>query len=247
MKMKNLFITALKVLAVSLTFALTSCDAPWFDPIEGGGMGGEKPPVKNQCSLEGTMVRVMCGVGVYGDLWIQTKDGKLLQPVEQSFQTLCPLVFAEGDKVKFGYRVKRGATTFDSVTTCLAALPPHTKVIVDCINVVPSNGCGSLMISDSLSDDNSVHVLEAKIVGNKLKLRVGYSGCNEQPASNFNLYWSGDVQESLPLQTRIYLQAKERQFCQAYFTQELCYDLSLLKSKHNQPIKVKIQDQEIVF
>lgn len=246
--MKHALFTTLKVLVVGVILSLASCDVPWMDPIDGGGNGGSKPPANNDCRLEGTIVRVPCGLGVYGDLWIRTKDGILLQPVEQSFQTLCPIVLNEGDKVKYGYRIKkRGGNPFDSAITCLIALPSHIKIIVDCIQVVPEKGCTDLLMGDSLADDNSVHVLEAKVVGGQLKLLVGYSGCGTKPASNFNLFWDGNMQESMPLQTRVYLNAKQQEFCQAYFTQELCYDIRMLKNKHNGPIKVFIQDKEVLF
>ncbi len=247
MKMKNVIFATLRVLVVGVILTLASCDVPWMDPIEGGGNGGPKPPTNNDCRLEGTIVKVPCGVGVYGDLWIRTKDGILLQPVEQSFQTLCPIVLNEGDKVKFGYRIKRGGNPFDSAITCLIAIPAHVKIIVDCIQVVPEKGCAALLKGDSLVDDNSVRVLEASVSGGQLKLLVGYSGCGTKPASNFELFWDGNVQESMPLQTRLYLNAKQQEFCQAYFTQELCYDIRALKSKNSGPIKVKIQDKEVVY
>lgn len=247
MKMKHVLLTTLKVLVVGVILTLASCDVPWMDPIDGGGNGGPKPPTNNDCRIEGTIVKVPCGVGVYGDLWIRTKEGVLLQPVEQSFQTLCPIVLHEGDKVKFGYRLKRGPNPFDSAITCLIAIPQHTKIIIDCIQVVPNKGCGSLLLGDSLSDDNSVRVLEATIVGSQLKLLVGYSGCGVKPASNFELFWDGNVQESMPLQTRVYLHAKQQEFCQAYFTQELCYDVRMLKSKQNGSVKIQIQDKEVLF
>jgi len=247
MKMKHALFTTLKVLVVSVILTLVSCDVPWLDPIDGGGKGGTNPPTNVDCRMEGTIVKVPCGVGVYGDLWIQTQNGDLLQPVEQSFQTLNPIALNEGDKVKFGYRIKRGPNAFDSAITCLIAIPPHIKITIDCVQVVPQKGCESLLMGDSLSDDNSVHVLEATIVGSQLKLLVGYSGCGVKPASNFDLFWDGNLQESMPLQTRLYLNAKQQEFCQAYFTQELCYDISMLKSMQNGPVKIHIQDKEVIF
>lgn len=247
MKMKHVLFTTLKVLVVGVILSMASCDVPWMDPIDGGGNGGNKPSTNNDCRLEGTIVRVPCGVGIYGDLWIQTKDGILLQPVEQSFQTLCPIVLNEGDKVKYGYRIKRGGNPFDSAITCLIAIPSHIKIIVDCIQVVPNKNCASLLIGNTPTDDLSVRVLEASISGNQLKLLVGYSGCSEKPASNFDLFWDGNMQESSPLQTTVYLKAKKEEFCQAYFTQELCYDIRMLKNKHNGTIKVHIQDKEVLF
>ncbi|MBP9186607.1 MAG: hypothetical protein KBE91_12010 [Bacteroidia bacterium] len=250
MILKKTLLNTVKILTVIAVFIVSSCNNPIFDPIDkDGGWCGTKPPINTSCNTTGTIVSVTCGTGVLGNLWIKV-DGSndlLIQPCEQSFQTFAPLVFSEGDRVKFSYSELTKPGECDQQITCLAALPYHKKTILHCITKIPNTDCGSIIINKNATYDNTVSILNASLTGSTLTLKIGYSGCNEQPKSNFELQWNGDLLESLPLQTTLFLNSKNRQMCQAYFTQELCFDISKLKANQNQTVKVKIQDSEVIF
>lgn len=247
MKTVNKMHTALKVLAVALVLAISACNPFGDDEPGGGGGGGNKPPVKD-CSLNGTMVRVMCGVSLYDNLWIRMDNGTFIQPCDQSFQTFQALDFKEGDRVQFSYRKINGPSACDQMVRCLAAVPQHTPAIIDCIRVTdPAEGdCGSLLTKPE-PEGGHVTVLNAAISGNMLKLKIGYSGCSQMPDSEFELTWNGALAKSLPPQAQLYINSIRTEACQAYFTKDLCFDISAIRYAANQPVKVIIQDREIIF
>lgn len=251
MKIKHSLFTAVKLTAVAFMLTLASCDSPWFDPIDdGGGNGGGKPPVIQDCNVTGTMVRVICGASIYDGLWIRTDNGKLLQPCQQSFQTLCPIVLKEGDRVKFSYRELKGPSPCDEMITCAAVNPPHKTVIIDCINGLSgkplpvdslSGKIGKLVIGQPV-DNASVHVLSAGLKNDLLTLMVGYSGCSEHDAKDFSLIWDGNVHESSPAQVYFSIDESRKEACQAYFTQELTFDISEVRKNTTGPIIIHIKD-----
>lgn len=241
----------LKVLVLMFGLSLTACDNPIFDPIDpwkgggGNGGGGKNPDTITDCRVTGKMVRVPCGVSIYDGLWIQTSDGKLYQPCAQSFQTLCPILLEEGDVVKFSYRNLKGGSVCDSMITCMIALPPHQSVVIDCINRTATS-TPSLLIDSSAQHDNSINVLNATVVGNTLKIKIGYSGCNVKSADKFKLYWDGSLAKSNPAKAYLALVDLEPQACMAYFTQELEYDISLLKM-YGSPIELNLQNITVLY
>lgn len=251
MKMKRSLITAVKVMAVAFMFTFASCDSPWFDPIDdGGGNGGGKPPVITDCNVNGTMVRVTCGTSIYDNLWIRTDNGKLLRPCDQSFQTICAIELKEGQRVKFSYREINGTSPCDGMITCMATLPVHKSVIIDCINGLsgkplpvdsPAVSTGKLVIG-STTDNPSVHVLSAGIEGNLLKLSVGYSGCSKHEAKDFSLTWNGNVMESYPARVYLYIDESKKEMCQAYFITDLTFDISDLRKNNQGPLLIHIKD-----
>lgn len=250
--MKSLFNVSatLKVLGLVLVLSLTACDNPIFDPIDpgngGGGKGGGKNPLPTAtCTIEGKMVRVMCGASIYDGLWIETADGKLYQPCDQSFQTICPIDLAEGDKVKFGYHLTKGNSSCDSFVTCLAALPPHKSVVIDCITKVASS-TPTLLIDSSVTHDSNITIIDAKVAGNILKLKIGYSGCSTKAADKFKLYWDGSSAKSNPTKVNLSLVDIAPEACMAYFTQDVEYDISLLKM-YGSPIEITIKDAIVVY
>lgn len=236
---------AIKVMALVLTLSLSACDNPFFEDGDWGNKPDKNKPSAT-CTISGTMVRVQCGVSIYDGLWIRTKEGKLLQPCSQSFQTLCPIVLAEGDEVKFSYRTQKGTSSCDSMITCMVALPPHQSVIIDCITRV-GPVAPSLQIDEQAQHDNSVQVLDAQLSGNIIKLKVGYSGCAVKPASQFKLLWNGSFKESNPVQVDLFLNDMKPEACQAYFTQELEFDISILKASGVRPLKINLQQFSVTY
>jgi hypothetical protein len=246
MKTVNKMHTALRVLAVALVLAISACN-PFGDDEPGGG-GGGKPPVQNDCSLTGTMVRVICGVSIYDNLWIRTDNGKLIQPCEQSFQTFVALNFKEGDRVKFSYRKINGPSPCDEMIRCLAATPEHTPAIIDCIRVTDPIGgnCGTLLVRQA-PEGGYVSVLNAAVSGNMLKLKIGYSGCSPMGDEEFELSWNGALAKSIPARAQLEISSKHIEMCQAYFTKDLCFDISAIKHAANQPVQITIQDHVLIF
>ena len=237
---------AVKAFALAVILGISACNNPCFDPAEPGG-GGSKPPVSKNCNLTGTMVRVTCGVSIYDNLWIKMDNGTYIQPCEQSFQTFNALIFTEGQRVKFSYRKIDGPSSCDDQVICLAALPPHTSAIIDCIDGInPGNpACGSLVVKPE-PEGGPVNVLEASVTGNYLKLKVGHGGCSPMPDDEFVLSWNGALMKSLPAQAELFIQSKTTQLCQAYFTKELCFDISKLRQE-DQAITIRIQDHQVSF
>lgn len=246
MRTVNKMHTALRVLAVALVVFFSACN-PFGDDEPGGG-GGGKPPVQTDCNMTGTMVRVLCGVSIYDNLWIKTDNGKLIQPCEQSFQTFVALDFKEGDRVQFSYRKIKGTSPCDEMITCAAATPEHTSAVIDCIRVTDPVGgnCGTLVTKEA-PEGGYVSVLEAAVSGNMLKLKIGYSGCSEMPDDEFKLSWNGALAKSIPAQAQLEINSNRIEMCQAYFTKHICFDISEIKRLANQPVKLTIQDKEIIF
>ena len=89
--------------------------------------------------------------------------------------------------------------------------------------------CPPLLVAD---DPDSLRLdpydlVSAALVGHNLNLRVAFSGC--APDHPLQLYMVGGVMESLPPQVRVALAHNDRgELCDAYFTREVCYDLSPL-------------------
>lgn len=251
MKSVHLFATAFRVFAVAAMLLTSACNHPLFDWEEPGG-GGGKPghPVVTDCKVRGKVVRVMCGTSIYDNFWIQTPDGKYYRPCEQSFQTLCPIGLKEGDHVMFSYRKLPNCKSCDDKITCLAALPPFTNVVIDCIQVLPQTDCEALVLDRNVSSENNyLHVINAAVEGRFLKLKIGYSGCNVLPKSAFRLSWTGAFAKSLPPQADLFVNINgvTPTVCQAYFTTDLCFDVSSLKSSSSQPVQINIGGHQILF
>lgn len=244
--MKKLFnlSAALKVLVLMLSFSLVSCDNPWFDPDLGNG-GGSKPPVIQDCNIFGTVEKVTCGVGYYGDLWIRTDKGELLQPCEQSFQTLVPIILSPGDKVKIGYRVLNKPNRCDSLITCLIALPPHQSVVIDCITKIEA-GVPKLKINPNVTADN-VNIERVELAGDILKVKVGYSGCSEKPNSHFSLFWDGKLDNRIQPEVNLFVEDDAPESCQAYFTTQLQFDIRELKNRFNGSLKINIGQYTLIY
>lgn len=239
---------ALRVLAITVILGLTACNNPFFDWDEPGGGKPGKPPVVNDCSQSGKMVAITCGPSIYGNLWIQAENNEYLRPCDQSFQTLLPIDLKEGDQVKFSYRKINNCTACKNKITCSAVVPKHTHVIIDCINVVPSAECPALTFEENAGKENYIHVINAAMDGRFLKLKIGYGGCGKLPNEAFKLSWNGSFAKSLPAQVWLFPGMNVTPtVCQAYFTTELCYDVSSLKANYNGQLQINIGEHSILF
>lgn len=241
---------------VAFVLLFASCDNPIFDPGgDGGGNGKPKDPPPTDCSIKGTMVRVTCGFGIYGELWIKTDNGKYLQPCEQSFIPQVPVIPQEGDRVEFGYKkLDKSLCDQSHLIRCMAALPGHQSVAISCMRIIsskPVETCPKVVVDHTNYGVTGIQILESKIEGNLLKLKVGYSGCNMVENEDFSLSWKGAFMESNPPIARLQLfspKVAKGNVCQAYFTNDLCFDLSTIKQPTSSLIvKLQIGDHEILF
>jgi hypothetical protein len=72
--------------------------------------------------------------------------------------------------------------------------------------------------------------LDAAVVGPRLGLHVGYSGCG--PDHAFSLWMSGGFQESMPPRAQLTLVHETMENCDAYFTQRVGFDLMPLFGRY---------------
>lgn len=95
---------------------------------------------------------------------------------------------------------------------------------------VPSD-CGERVVI-SASGYDSAHqdgtIISASIEGDCLLIEFGASGCS---AGNWliALYDANAIMESLPVQRNLIFSLKNEQACQAYFEQEITFDISPLQ------------------
>ncbi len=80
-------------------------------------------------------------------------------------------------------------------------------------------------------DQDPYALMDAKLEGDVLTLRVGFSGCS--PDHPFTLYASGSFMESNPVQTWALLAHDDRgELCDAWFERMLQFDLAPLRAAH---------------
>ena len=239
--MKKLIQTSKSILLLALLFSLafSSCKKPWWGNDESNG-GGNGPTASNR--TKAVVVKFGCGLSIYGgDLWLRTFDGKFLQPCEQSFVTICPIILHEGDTVDVKYsRYTKQNPDFDIFCKILDF--PYTKVCIDFINVIYNpTGLPFLVFDPSYDDKNSngINILGARIDGNKLYLKVGFSGCDDNVA-RYSLLAKGAEDPGM-ITYKLKLYDNSPQMCQAYFTKEIGFDISPLKYTIDGFVKLKIE------
>lgn len=250
---KNNFIgNKLAIAFVVFVLAFTACENP-YDPD-----GGFKPDTTAMdCKVMATVVRMPYGSSIYGNLWLKTDDGKFYLPCEQSFITICPIDIKEGDRVQFGYRklpADKDCLKGNPELNVRDAIPlKYQSVTIDCLQTIKRCGtpppCSGLVVDYKDYLKNYITVLESKIIGNELKLKVGYSGCSALPNSSFTLAWKGHLAKSLPLQTELQfvINDEDRYTCQAYFTNDLCFDIAAIRNITKEPVLITIGENKILF
>lgn len=76
--------------------------------------------------------------------------------------------------------------------------------------------------TDSVSDP--FQIAKASIEGKNLLVTVQYGGgCGDV---EFNLVWDGSKSAGLPTRIPMRLHLRDRDYCKAYVTKELCFDIS---------------------
>ncbi|MDP1725342.1 MAG: hypothetical protein Q8M15_01060 [Bacteroidota bacterium] len=240
------------VLLVTLLFVLSqsACKKGWLDWLK--NEPDKKPPISRSTSVTGSMVRVICGVSIYDNLWIKTDEGKYLQPCEQSFLTFAALYFKEGDRVKVDYRPSVNATHCDTMITCTAINPVHQRVIIDAINKIPDTNCSPIQIVNNYSTITKAqsNIMFAEVQNNCLRIKMGFSGCDAN-TKRFQVVCDGTTHVLNGTPTYLVkITDINPQMCQAYFEDEISCDISAFKrtgSVNNMVIKLDGYTEVIKF
>lgn len=111
-------ITVLAVFALVIT--LSACRK---DP--------RNPDQEKNCREDGTVTKVACGVGHYGNLWIRLDNGTYLQPCESDVN----ITLQEGQRVKIGYTTIKRNSCYQDKPRCEAVVPPAEKIRLTCLKV----------------------------------------------------------------------------------------------------------------
>jgi hypothetical protein len=90
--------------------------------------------------------------------------------------------------------------------------------------------------------------MDAKIEGSKLILNIGFSGCNNRAKDRFKLV-AKPTNESNMLTYEVKLTDERVELCQAYFTDDICFDISSMKHLIDGRVKVRIVgfDKELIY
>lgn len=113
-----------------------------------------------------------------------------------------------------------------------------------------SSSCGDSAFIDKDKFEKSQNnsgisiVKDPVIVDDCLEMELSYSGCNGN--HNFEFVGSGEVAESLPVQTNFCIIDKNPQLCEAVFTSSVSFDLSDLRTyfKDEKKVKINLPDQK---
>ncbi|MBJ7428182.1 MAG: hypothetical protein JHD28_04380, partial [Bacteroidia bacterium] len=211
-----------------------------------GGGGGNGASI----TAKGTVVYQGCGLSIYGkSLWIKLDDGTLLQPCAQSFQTLCPIILNEGDRVDLKYSKYKGDMKSFEIY-CKIAYFPFTRATIDFINVLNDNNCKIIDFPanyDQLNTAN-INITSANIEGSKLNLNIGFSGCGNNAKQRFKLIAKPTVDSDM-MTYEIKLTDEKVEMCEAYFTDNICFDIAPMKHLIDGKVRIRIVgfDKEFIF
>lgn len=88
------------------------------------------------CTLEVTAEKVICGYGAFGNIWLKTADGKLLQPWHSLVDQKSLL---DGQKYTVGYKAVERDDKYKDRISCMAALPAAQAVVITCLSATGNN------------------------------------------------------------------------------------------------------------
>lgn len=238
------------ILAMILSLGITSCKKGWWGYEDGPGGGGNGGGNDSKTHVQGTVYGQECGLGIYGNgLWIRLDDGTLLQPCDQSFQTLVPIELNEGDRVELSCSSYKGSyPSFEK--DCKIKVISFKRATIDFINVLggKTDGCKPIPILENFEERDAamVNILDAKVVDSKLKLHIGFGGCspnNKRFSAIALLNYSNDIPTY-----EIKLVDANPELCQAYFTDDLCFDLeSIRKPSSSKRVRVILSGSNQIF
>jgi hypothetical protein len=228
-------------LAAVASFSFSSCKKGWWGYDEGNGGGGNGGGENTNFDVKGTMYYQNCGLGIYDNLWIRTDDGKILQPCEaKSLMCVPPLHLKEGDRVELNYSQFKGAYPSFS-PFCRMASFPFTKASINFISKIETTDCSLVSFPANYLDlPSNVFIKSARIEGSYLKLKIGFSGCNNE-TSRFKLVATPTEKSNvLTYEVKVIDDSQLPVLCEAYFEEEVCFDIAPFKYLIDGFIKVKI-------
>lgn len=255
MKVNDLFMQKLTLGFMLLLVLSGGCKNP-YDPDGNGGVKPDSIPM--DCKVMANVVKMPYGSSIYGNLWFKTGDGQTYLPCQKSFITQGTLELQEGDRVRFGYR------NLPPNEDCLKDLPElalmdaiplnYQPVSIDCIQLITKCGttptpCYYLQIDNKQYQDEFATVLECKMIGSELKVKIGYSGCSPLTNASFKLVWNGSLLKSSPPQAVLHVVTDKvnQTNCEAYFVNELCFDVQEIKKRSQQPVLLHIGKHQIRY
>lgn len=232
---------------LALLVGFTSCKKGWWGYEEGNGGGNNGGGNENKTEL-GTVISFACGRSIYGhDYWIKLDNGKLIQPCDQSFMGECFFYLNEGDRVELKYsKYTKNNSTFDIM--CKIANLNYTKATIDYIKKINKNfNCKTVKFYSNFDEkeNQNIQVLGARIEGNKLNLKIGFSGCN-MDMNRFELYAKPAITNDF-FTYDVKIVDEIPQLCEAYFTNEMCFDITQLKDNTKRYVRIKINGFEQIL
>ncbi|PCJ64308.1 MAG: hypothetical protein COA58_13215 [Bacteroidetes bacterium] len=191
----------------------------------------EQDDKTTECDLRGTIVGLDC---VGQSLGIMDSKGHFY--FIETDRTGDFSKYKEGDSICFSYvdcdDCIRTFNTQNIINT--PALPIDLTCINDC--GCTNNDCKGVtevrqLQKDSLRD-NLMNVIDIKQNGNSLTIKIAFSGCDDK--IDPSLFVAQDLKVMSP--TPWYnceVKTNRIQLCQAYFTREICFDLTPLTRKYS--------------
>ncbi|MBR9860966.1 hypothetical protein GYB22_09515 [bacterium] len=181
------------------------------------------------CDTQGTVVDKtgLDGCGIMIDL----EDGRTVEPIWGDFA-----VPAAGSKISLAYEPAE-----DMASICMSG----EIVNITCLEVLETP-CKPFVYGTDLGtmETQDFTLMSHRFEGNKLYLKIGVSGCDLN--RNFQLNISKAQMKSMPPQNAAILSFTP-QMCEAYFTTELCFDLTELGSETVLNLKVGEEVEKIHF
>lgn len=132
----------------------------------------------------------------------------------------------------------------------------ETKCIrITCLEPAWTDNClGSVMNPDKFNEQFSNAIKGLKINGDAFNIQVGFSGCDRAAIRNFKLALRFTMTRCPGTDNRMFLAkviSPDIQICQAYFQEDVCFDLSELRKYMvseaydlSQPVTIRLQNTD---
>lgn len=249
MKNKTLIIGSGIIAIMVLLLGFSSCKKGWWGNEESGGNGNNG--VIKEIGASGVVYYQNCGVSVFGTgLWIKLNDGTLLQPCNEL--STVPTQMKEGDQVELIYSKFSGVYPSFEIN---CTIPPivFTKANIVFIkkvgNILP---CSPVVLTDNYTNINQAKakILEAKIEGTYLKMRISYAACGHN-TTRFSLVAQMTAVNAIPTyEVKLADSWPETEMCVSPLEDDLCIDISSLKLPISSSyVKIKLLgfEKELMF
>ena len=90
--------------------------------------------------------------------------------------------------------------------------------------------------------------MNAKIEGSKLTFNIGFGGCSNKAKQRFKLVAKPTVDSDM-MTYEVKLTDEKEELCQAYFTDDICFDISPMKHLIDGKVRIRIVgfDKEFIY